>query len=98
MITVKLERSEKFGWSTYIVRADGLDLFHITEETGKDAVDRLVVFSKPRWRELVRLLKDVEEAREWNRNNPTKAKDWPAFRALERVKKELLKQAGIKDT
>ncbi len=98
MITADLERDERMGWNTYKVRVDGLDLFGITEATGKPAVDRLVAICQPRWRELSRLCRDAEEARQWNRDNPTKAKDWLVFKNLDRVKDALIKQAGIKDT
>lgn len=101
MVTAELVVDKNMGWKTYMIKVDGLFFCGVTEETGKERVDKLVSLMRPRWRELVALIKASDERREWNMKETREGRqgrDWPAFRNLERVKEELLKEAGIVNT
>lgn len=101
MISYSLERDERMGWSTHMVRADGRTICGITDSTPQAAVDRFVDLCKANDPLLAELTLAAEERREWNMAQLAsggQGRDWPAFRKLEQMRNKLLREAGIKDT
>lgn len=100
-ITYSLEKDARMGWSTHMVRVDGVSICGITDQTPIEAVQAFVKLAHENDAELGRLVKAAEAKRDWNiaeSNAGRMGKDWPEFRELERFKAKRLKQAGVVDS
>lgn len=78
--------------------ANGVSFIGITALTGIDKIEKFYLFCLERDDQICALVAASEERRNWNMANPDKGKDWPAFRALDRMRNELCKLANIVDS
>lgn len=98
MITYVLEKDERMGWSTHVVRVNGSTVAGITDQTPQEAVNAFVALCKLHKFELATLVREADERRQWNIDHPGQGRDWPAFKNLDRKRDALLKEAGIRDS
>lgn len=100
-ITCGLEKDERMGRSTYKFRVDGKSILGLTSESGESAATRLKAICERNADKLLELVSASDKARQDNMDALAaggKGKDWPAFRALDKFKDALLKEANIKDS
>ncbi len=69
-----------------------------TPETSAEAVNKFIGLAQNRDIELSILGQAYKEKVEWNHANKGKGKNWPAFTELDKIVKQLCKEAGIIDT
>lgn len=81
-----------------IVMAEHHTLGIFTAETPKAAVDKFIELCKARETELVELGREYVAKVAWNHANRGKGKNWPVFTKMEKIVKQLCKQAGIVDS
>jgi hypothetical protein len=101
VITSPLVKDERMGWSTYQFSVDGLDFIGLTDVTGKAAAERLHKICEANSQELLDTVLAANTARARNQElmkTEGKGKDWPAFRALDKLRDRLLKEANIWDS
>jgi hypothetical protein len=88
--------ADSYGGTT--VYADGESFICITAATGQDKIDRFITLAEANRDEVTRIVLAAKAKRDWNFANPDKARDWPEFKALDRMKDKLCRAAGIKDS
>lgn len=89
------------GGISHVVAVDGRTIAGITDETGIDKINHFIELVKAREDEISAALIAAEERRNWNRaelDAGRKGRDWPAFRRVDKIRKELCKQANIIDS
>jgi len=85
----------------YHITIDGRTVAGITAETPAPARDKFIELCKQNVEKLNELLIAADAKREWNfaeSNAGRCGRDWPEFRNLERFKRNLLDQAGVRDS
>lgn len=98
LVVYSYDYDERMKWHTHRVRVNGISFAGITEQTDADAVKRFVTLCHENATAIAGAVMAAEEKRNWNIANPGKGRNWPEFGRLERLKDDLCKQAGIKDS
>lgn len=89
------------GGISHVIAVDGQTLMGVTEETGMDKINHAVELVRAREDEIATALKAAEAMRSWNivqLDRGKQGKDWPEFRAVDRVRKQICQQANIVDS
>jgi len=95
MNNIEVEIDEK--WNSRRILFEGESLGAITEASGLAKIQKYIELCQ-NCVELPEIVRAAAERVKWNWDNPGKGKDWPQFRAKERLIKKFLKEAGIKDS
>ena len=97
-ITYLRETDEIMGWDQFPVFVDGKRLRTFTVLTGEENVKRFCELAESSAKAFSRLYDECEEKRAWNMANIDKAKDWPCFKAMDKLWKAVQDLANIKDS